>query len=82
MSGWASVLISYYVLSFIGLIVLLLLGYLVYDKRYKSKGAQTPDTPPNGYVHTPEVFIDPKDGFTYRVYYNPRTGDRAYVRER
>ncbi|OCT10582.1 hypothetical protein A8709_22310 [Paenibacillus pectinilyticus] len=64
-----------------GFIILLLLGYFVYDKRYKSNGAATPKTPPNGYLYTTEVFIDPKDGITYRVYYNPRTGDRAYVRE-
>jgi hypothetical protein len=32
------------------------------------------------FVKTNEVFIDPKDGFTYQVYYNPSTGEREYVR--
>jgi hypothetical protein len=65
----------------IGFIVLLFLSWLVYDKRYKSKGSTESNKPANGYVWTPEVFIDPKDGYTYRVYYNPRSGDRAYIRE-
>ncbi|WNR43632.1 HD family phosphohydrolase [Paenibacillus roseipurpureus] len=80
MNGVYPILIVYGLWA-IGLIIVLLLGYLVYDKRYKSNGAATPTTPPNGYLSTPEVFIDPKDGLTYRVYYNPRTGDRAYIRE-
>ncbi|WP_261302394.1 HD family phosphohydrolase [Paenibacillus andongensis] len=65
----------------IGFIILLLLSYLIYDKRYKNNGSTTPSKPSNGFVSTPEVFIDPKDGFTYRVYYNPRSGDREYIRE-
>ncbi|SDN28739.1 hypothetical protein SAMN04487897_102391 [Paenibacillus sp. yr247] len=66
----------------LGFIILLLLGYLIYDKRYKNNGSQTPGRPSNGFVSTSEVYIDPKDGFTYRVYYNPRTGDREYIREK
>ncbi|OPH51997.1 hypothetical protein BC351_34020 [Paenibacillus ferrarius] len=66
----------------IGIIVLFLLGYMIYDKRYKNNGANTPAKPSNGFLSTPEVFIDPKDGFTYRVYYNPRSGDREYIREK
>ncbi|NOU64357.1 HD family phosphohydrolase [Paenibacillus sp. LMG 31461] len=81
MSGNFSILLVYG-LWVLGFLILLLLGYLVYDKRYKTDGAATPQSPPNGFLSTPEVFIDPKDGFTYRVYYNPRTGDRAYIREK
>ncbi|NQX59296.1 HD family phosphohydrolase [Paenibacillus qinlingensis] len=81
MSGNITILLIYG-LWIVGFLILLLLGYLVYDKRYKTNGAATPQSPPNGFLSTPEVFIDPKDGFTYRVYYNPRTGDRAYIREK
>lgn len=66
---------------FLGFIILFLLGYLVYDKRYKNSGSTASNKPSNGFVSTSEVFIDPKDGFTYRVYFNPRTGDREYIRE-
>ncbi|KRE83941.1 hypothetical protein ASG89_12595 [Paenibacillus sp. Soil766] len=81
MSGIFSILLVYG-LWVIGFLILLLLGYFVYDKRYKTNGTATPQSPPNGFLFTAEVFIDPKDGFTYRVYYNPRTGDRAYIREK
>ncbi|NEW08139.1 HD family phosphohydrolase [Paenibacillus sp. SYP-B3998] len=70
-----------YGLWFIGFIVLLLLGWFVYDKRYQSKETAHSNKPSHGFVWTAEVFIDPKDGLTYRVYYNPRSGDRAYIRE-
>jgi hypothetical protein len=64
----------------VGFVILLLLGLFIYDKRYKS--SVTPQrTPSNGFLRTPEVYIDPKDGHTYRVYYNPRSGDREYIRE-
>lgn len=76
---------GYFILYIVGFLVLLLLGWLYYDKRYKTK-----DSPEqskslgmyNGdFIRTPEVFIDPKDGLKYRVYYNPKTGEREYVRE-
>ncbi|MFM9327392.1 HD family phosphohydrolase [Paenibacillus mesotrionivorans] len=62
-------------------IVILVLGWLVYDKRYKSKTPGRENQPQNGFLPTPEVFIDPKDGLRYRVYYNPYTGERDYIRE-
>jgi hypothetical protein len=71
-----------YGLWFAGFVVLLLLSWLIFDKRYKKR-----DDPaltgkaPNGYLPTSEAFIDPKDGLKYRVYYNPRTGEREYIRE-
>jgi hypothetical protein len=80
MSGLGPILLIYGT-WIVGFIILLLLGYLIYDKRYKNNGSTTPSKPSNGFVSTSEVFIDPKDGFTYRVYYNPRSGDREYIRE-
>lgn len=64
-----------------GILTVLLLGWLVYDKRYKQKAPGEESRPKNGFLSTPEVFIDPKDGYKYRVYYNPYTGERDYVRE-
>lgn len=60
---------------------ILLLGWLVYDKRYKAKPPGRENQPQNGFLPTPEVFIDPKDGLRYRVYYNPYSGERDYIRE-
>jgi hypothetical protein len=74
-------LISVYGIWIVGFLVLLLLGFLVYDKRYKSRGPHDANIPPHGYLSTQEVFIDPKDGHKYRVFYNPRTGEREYIRE-
>ncbi len=60
---------------------ILLLGWLVYDKRYKVNPPGLEHQPQNGFLPTPEVFIDPKDGLRYRVYYNPYSGERDYIRE-
>ncbi|GIQ70932.1 HD family phosphohydrolase [Xylanibacillus composti] len=62
-------------------LLLLWLGWRYYDRRYKS-GKQ----PQNGLYdgtleRTSEVFIDPKDGLRYRVYFNRHTGEREYIRE-
>lgn len=74
--------IMFYGVWALGFIILLFLGWLFYDKRYKQKDdPSTIGKPSNGYLSTAEVFIDPKDGLKYRVYYNPRSGDREYVRE-
>ena len=64
-----------------GGIAVLLLGYFYYDKRYRRNESNPDDRPPHGFHPTSEVFIDPKDGFKYRVYYNPYKGEREYVRE-
>ncbi len=73
--------ILYFAMWIVVPIVILLLGWLVYDKRYKSKAPGRENQPQNGFLPTPEVFIDPKDGLRYRVYYNPYTGERDYIRE-
>lgn len=73
--------VLYFLMWIIIPLVILLLGWLVYDKRYKAKAPGRENQPQNGFLPTPEVFIDPKDGLRYRVYYNPHTGERDYVRE-
>lgn len=67
------------VAAFIALVVV---SWLYFDRRYKSKKDGSRHTEPNpGYEPTAEVFIDPKDHKRYRVYFNPATGDRQYVEE-
>ncbi|MCR8644938.1 HD family phosphohydrolase [Paenibacillus sp. N1-5-1-14] len=61
-------------------VVVILLGWLIFDKRYK-KPSDANEKIPFGYEPTKEVFIDPKDGLRYRVYYSARTGERRYVQE-
>jgi hypothetical protein len=62
-------------LFFGGFIVIALLSWFIWDKRYrKNHGAEIP----NGYVPTSEVFIDPVNNKELRVYYDPQTGNRFY----
>lgn len=70
---------GFYLLQIIGIIVVILLGYFIYDKRYKKNkdGAVPP-----GFVATSEVNIDPVTGEKSRVYYNAETGERYYRKER
>jgi len=58
-----------------GFIVIALLSWFIWDKRYrKNHGTEVPQ----GYILTPEVFIDPISGKELKVYYDPKTGDRFY----
>ncbi|KLU59978.1 hypothetical protein CEB3_c34090 [Peptococcaceae bacterium CEB3] len=62
-------------LIFAGLIILALLSWFAWDRRYrKNQGTDVPE----GYVATAEVFIDPVNGKKFRVYYDPKTGNRFY----
>ncbi|WAH36082.1 hypothetical protein [Alicyclobacillus dauci] len=38
-------------------------------------------TPPPGFVRTDEVSIDPTTGIAQRVWYDPATGERLYIRD-
>ncbi|MDK8183058.1 HD family phosphohydrolase [Paenibacillus sp. UMB4589-SE434] len=84
MSGLATLLgIAgvFYGIPLIGLIILIIIGKKVYDKRYKQHDNARDAIGLNAdYVPTKEIFIDPRDGFQYQVYYNPKTGDRQYIR--
>jgi len=67
------------ILTYGGVIVVGLLSWFVWDKRYRrSHGTQIPP----GYEETSEVNIDPANGKKYRVYYNPETGERFYLEEK
>lgn len=70
--------IGFYVLEVIVLIVCILLGYFIYDKRFKrNHGVKVP----KGFQPTEEINTDPVTGGKTRVYYNSDTGERFYKRE-
>ncbi|WP_152394799.1 HD family phosphohydrolase [Paenibacillus guangzhouensis] len=61
-------------------LVLLWLSWAYYDKRYRNRSPQDKSPLYSGdFIKTNEIFVDPKDGLTYQVYYNPKTGEREYV---
>ncbi|GGB64858.1 hypothetical protein [Fictibacillus barbaricus] len=72
-----NILIGWQVLSFVALVVLGIISWLYYDKRYKKSETKVP----TGYIWTEEVSIDPVSGKRERVYFNPDTGDRFYKEE-
>lgn len=72
-------IIGMYALEAIGAIICILLGYFIYDKRFrKNHGEKVP----KGFEPTDEVNIDPVSGEKTRVYYNPETGERFYKKEK
>ena len=72
-----NILIGWQVLSLVALVVLGIISWLYYDKRYKKSETKVP----TGYIWTEEVSIDPVSGKRERVYFNPDTGDRFYKEE-
>lgn len=71
--------IMYYALQAVGVIILILLGVFIFDKRFKKNQG---DKVPDGFEKTEEVNIDPVTNVKTRVYYNPKTGDRFYKEEK
>jgi len=71
--------IGYYLLEIMILIVCILLGYFIYDKRFRHNHGEKV---PKGFHPTDEVNIDPVTGEKTRVYYNPETGERFYKKEK
>lgn len=70
---------GFYGIQILFLIICLLLGYFIYDKRFnRNHGNQIPE----GFRRTNEVNIDPVTGEKTRVYYNPDTGERFYKKEK
>lgn len=67
--------IGYYVLQIVAIIVFILLGYFIYDKRVNRNHG---DKVPNGFERTEEVNIDPLTNEKTRIYYNTETGERFY----
>lgn len=71
-------IIGIYLLEFIAVIIVILLGYFIYDKRFNRNHG---DKVPKGFIYTDEMNIDPVTGENTRVYYNPETGERFYKKE-
>ncbi|BFH70257.1 MAG: HD family phosphohydrolase [Paenibacillus dendritiformis] len=70
-----------YGLPLLGLIILIIIGKTYYDKRYKQVDNPRDAIGINAdYAPTKEIFIDPRDGYKYQVYYNAKTGQRQYIR--
>ncbi|MGE5422874.1 MAG: hypothetical protein ACM3QW_06400 [Ignavibacteriales bacterium] len=63
-----------------GPIIIALLSWFIWDKRYRGNRNSYPHLP-EGYEKTDEVFIDPVNGKRQRVYYKAETGERLYVDE-
>lgn len=72
--SWITVYIVFQLIIVIGAI---LLGYFIFDKRYKNNE----DIIPDGFNRTDEVSIDPISGERRRVYFHPETGERFYKLE-
>lgn len=72
-----NILIGWQVLSIVIFIILGIISWMYYDKRYKKSETKVP----SGYIWTEEISIDPTSGKRERVYYNPDTGDRFYKEE-
>jgi hypothetical protein len=71
--------IGFYIIEIIIVIICILLGYFIYDKRFnRNHGVEVPD----GFKSTEEINIDPVTGEKTRVYYNSDTGERFYRREK
>ena len=70
---------SIYVFFQMSIVALLVVVFLVWDKRYgKNHGVHVPE----GFERTQEISIDPSDGRKLRVYYNSTTGERFYHQEK
>lgn len=70
-----------YGLPLLALIILIIVGKTYYDKRYKQVDHPRDAIGMNAdFAPTKEIFIDPRDGHKYQVYYNARTGQRQYIR--
>ncbi|KOO52088.1 hypothetical protein [Viridibacillus arvi] len=68
----------YLIFQFSIVFVCILLGYFIYDKRYKRNHG---NKVPKGFEVTNEVNLDPVTGEKIRVYYNAETGERFYRKE-
>lgn len=73
------IILSFYGVQIIAVIVFILLGVFIYDKRFKSRQGEKV---PAGFEKTEEINIDPVTNEKTRVYYNSQTGERFYKKEK
>jgi len=74
-----NIIIIYYVVMSVGILVLALLSWLIWDKRFRNRHGQNI---PNGFIRTDEVMVDPTTNKKLRVYYSHHTGERFYKEEK
>ena len=63
----------------VGILVLALLSWLIWDKGFRNRHGQDI---PNGFIRTDEVMVDPTTNKKLRVYYSHHTGERFYKEEK
>lgn len=70
-----------YGLQIVVFLVLLWLSWRFFDRRYRRKNEQSSrsDLLSGKFTPTSEIFVHPRDGIKYQVYYNHETGEREYV---
>ncbi|MEW4210169.1 hypothetical protein Q0O85_16610 [Priestia megaterium] len=73
-----NIIIIYYVVMSIGILILVLLSWLIWDKHFRNRHGQGI---PNGFIRTDEVMVDPTINKKLRVYYNHHTGEWFYKEE-
>ncbi len=75
-------IILIYGLQLVVFLLLLWLSWRFFDRRYRRKDedAVQRDLLSGKFTPTSEIFVDPRDGCKYQVYYNKETGEREYVR--
>jgi hypothetical protein len=65
----------------LGILALIVLVWFLFRKGgYKRKPLDAPPGP--GWVRTEERFVDPSSGENLEVWFDPSSGERAYVRAR
>ncbi|KRF54181.1 MULTISPECIES: hypothetical protein [Priestia] len=74
-----NIIIIYYVVMSLGILILALLSWLIWDKRFRNRHGQDI---PIGFIRTDEVMVDPTTNKKLRVYYNYHTGERFYKEEK
>lgn len=78
-SNFGVIVILLYVLGAAALVVIAVLSWIFWDKRFKSN--QYSEQIPPGFVKTNEFFIDPTTNRRVSVYFNATTGERFYKDE-
>lgn len=74
-----AIVLNLYIFFEVGAVVLAIISYLIWDKRYHQNHG---NTIPAGFERTEEVTIDPSTGKKLRVYFNTKTGERFYYEEK
>lgn len=78
--NWLNLAVGYIGIQLLLFIIIVLLSWFIWDKRFKSR--QQDDKVPPGFEKTGEVTIDPTTGKKLYVYYHPGSGERFYKEEK